>query len=267
MNLNKTHKANIKVHSELLEKGIYQTSIHKSKRNKIKLSQFLNRFKKNNLTHLDCGCGDGFVFDCSPHNFLSYGVDITDAMLAECKKKFPKVFLKKALVEKLPFDNNFFDLSTSYSFLDHLKNREKYYLEVYRTLKFDGIFFSGLIPNFYFYNTFILKKKFNNSILPKNVIDDELLKAYSDGDHYHEQYNINRNDLDLCEPGKSIENGINPYIELKILEKIGFKEIEIEFDWIVGENFITDKTLINNIYEASDLCSSAFKYFNIYAKK
>jgi len=43
MNLNKTHKANIKVHSELLEKGIYQTSVHKSKRNKIKLTNFLKK--------------------------------------------------------------------------------------------------------------------------------------------------------------------------------------------------------------------------------
>jgi len=267
MKFNKVQQANINVHTELIVKGHYQSSVHKSERNKKKLKNYFKQFKKNNFIHLDSGCGDGFIFECIPKNFSSFGVDITEAMLAECKTKFPNVTLKKSVVENLPFENEFFDISTSFSFLDHLNNRNKYYLESFRTLKKDGIFFSGLIPNYYFYEAFLLKKLFNESLLPKDIIHNELQKAFYDGDHYLNKFNINKNELNLCEPGKSQELGINPYKEIKLLEEVGFKNIKIEFDWIVGENYINDKSLIKKIYKASDICCSAFKYFNIYARK
>ena len=154
MSNNKIVQANISIHSKLLKIGDYQKSTHKSDRNRRRLKNLFAQTFSKHVKHLDVGCGDGFIFECTPENFESFGLDITPLMLEECGKRFPQVNLSEGLAEEMPYENEFFDFITVYSFLDHLENREKFYREAFRCLKKGGKAFFGLNPNQVFYSSF-----------------------------------------------------------------------------------------------------------------
>ena len=161
--MDKIIQANINVHTKLVQDGNYQISPHKLDENKKKIKIILKKkFKRNNILHLDVGCGDGFIFDCTPKTWSSYGVDITDAMINECKTNHPSIVVKKGVAEKIPFPNSHFDFVSCYSFLDHLKDTSLFYKEVYRVLKPGGCFFFGLNPNSHFFNSVQLIHHTNN---------------------------------------------------------------------------------------------------------
>jgi len=264
--MSKVHQSNIRVHTQLVETGVYQKSVHRSDRNKKYLKKFFSNFKPG-IKHLDIGCGDGFIFECTENKFLSYGIDITPAMIKHCSINHPEVILKRSQAEKIPFDDKFFNLITAYSFLDHLYNRKKFYNQCFNKLKKGGVLFIGLIPNKIFYDNLKIKLIDKKSILDKQTLKIELNKAFDDGNYYEKNFNIKKNDLEYCEPGKTRDLGIDPYNEISFLKNLGFKNIEVKFDWIVSENKISNKNIIKNLYSYSDLCSSAFKYFDIYAEK
>lgn len=263
--MDKIIQANINVHTKLIRDGNYQISPHKLDENKKKIKTILKNIKKRNILHLDVGCGDGFMFDCAPKNWSSYGIDITDAMINECKKNHPTVVVKKGMAEKIPFPDSYFDFVSCYSFLDHLKNTSAFYKEVYRVLKPDGCFFFGLNPNSNFFNSIQLIHHTNNKKNKKFNPDIEFKKAFQNAKFY-KKFGIKEMDLELCEPGKSKNNGLSPFTEILILEKLFKKPVEIKFNWIVNQNRL-EKKLIKSIYDAVPFSSSFFKYFDIYGKK
>lgn len=266
--MNKTILANIKVHSKLIKDGNYQLSPHKSYENKQKIKRVVRSIVKNRyIKHLDVGCGDGFIFSCVPKTWSSYGLDITDEMIKECKKNHPSVVLRKGLAENLPFPDSYFDFVTCYSFLDHLKDTSYFYNEVYKVLKPGGSFFFGLSPNSHFYNAIQLIEHYKNYNLARFNPELEFKKAFHNSEHY-KSFGINKKDLELCEPGKSKSHGLDPYAEILKIEKIFMKKIkvEIKFNWVVNQNKL-NKGFVKTIYNSAPFSSSFFKYFDIIGKK
>lgn len=264
--MDKIIQANINVHTKLVQDGNYQLSPHKLDENKKKIKRILRKkIKRNNILHLDVGCGDGFIFDCTPKTWSSYGLDITDAMINECKKNHPSIVVKKGVAEKIPFPNSHFDFVSCYSFLDHLKDTSLFYKEVYRILKPGGYFFFGLNPNSHFFNSIQLIYHVSNKKNKKFSPEDEFKKAFHNAEYYR-KFGIKEIDLELCEPGRSRSNGLNPFTEIMILENFFKKPIEIKFNWIVNQNRL-EKNFIKSIYDALPFSSSLFKYFDIYGQK
>lgn len=89
---------------------------------------------------LDVGCNDGtFIQMLKERRKCDVtGIDLSETALEEAKKKNLNVMI--ADVEKLPFDDNTFDVITCMEVLSHLFDPEKAVSEMRRVLKKSGIF-------------------------------------------------------------------------------------------------------------------------------
>jgi SAM-dependent methyltransferase len=133
---------------------------------------------------LDVGCGHGdFLKPIYDKTIHSYGVDPD-------KKALDKnSFIKNktvGTVEKLPFESNFFDLVVTAWVLEHLKDPQKAFQEIFRVLKPGGkVVF--LTPNAWNYNIWIIR------LIPEKFHDFFTRKFYDRQEHdtYSKQYKIN----------------------------------------------------------------------------
>ncbi len=132
------------LHKKLANKDylIRETSIHHqyyySIWNKTMLGM-LPKFKYKKI--LDIGCGTGeFYLDIKRSLRGKYlGIDLSPHMLALAKKKYKKIEVIEADVEKLPFDDNQFDLIVGRGIFHHLPNPQRGSKETRRVLKKGGL--------------------------------------------------------------------------------------------------------------------------------
>ena len=85
---------------------------------------------------LDVGCGTGANLEMLKQFGDAEGVDVSDDALEFCRMKGLKVH--KGLAEKLPFDDETFDLVTALDVVEHLDDDIAGLKEMYRVLKTDG---------------------------------------------------------------------------------------------------------------------------------
>ncbi len=108
---------------------------------------------KKNQKVLELGCGRGeFLNEFVECELDGYGVDISDY----CKKFFPTLNFRKVDManEKLPYEDNYFDVIYSKSIIEHFYFPEKIFQEAYRVLKPGGIIIT-LTPEWkYIYKSF-----------------------------------------------------------------------------------------------------------------
>ncbi len=133
---------------------------------------------------LDVGCGHGdFLKGVHDKTTHSYGIDPDKEAID--KNAFIK-HKRVGTVEKLPFDNEFFDIVVSAWVLEHLQDPQKAFLEIFRVLKPGGkVIF--LTPNAWNYNVWIIR------LIPEIFHDFLTRKLYNRQEHdtYPKQYKIN----------------------------------------------------------------------------
>lgn len=85
---------------------------------------------------LDVGCGNGdFTIELQNHGFDVYGIDVSN------EHKLGNKFIKTNIqTEKYPFPDNHFDIVFSKSVIEHLREPDFLFDEVYRVLKPGGTF-------------------------------------------------------------------------------------------------------------------------------
>jgi len=134
-----------------------------------KLHEYLD-FKGKRV--LDVGSGNGYVLSkYATEGAEVYGVDITEAGIQLCKKRFEYLDLKGdfrvADAQSLPFDDNTFDCVCSVGVLHHVPDTEKAVTEIFRVLKPGG----RLIVMFYHKNSakYRLKYKVWSWVTGKSV--------------------------------------------------------------------------------------------------
>lgn len=91
---------------------------------------------KHKLLELGCGRGE-FLYAFQSLGINGYGVDISDSAKKICDKE--KIFCIDFLKEKIPFEDNSFDVVYSKSFIEHFYYPEEIFKEIYRVLKPSGI--------------------------------------------------------------------------------------------------------------------------------
>lgn len=124
---------------------------------------------------LDAGCGYGELLveiaKSCPDSHL-YGVDLVDIRIKEVSEKSGKIAIKKGdIQEKIPFEDNYFDLVFCTETLEHLKNPDHCLQEIIRVLKKTG-FMVLTVPNgtgfwpFLYLDSLILTKWLRSRLLP-----------------------------------------------------------------------------------------------------
>ena len=85
---------------------------------------------------LDMGCGTGRFLEYAHH-----GIDISEGMLAEAKRKFPEKVLQKASITNTPFTKNTFNVVFSLHVFFHLEKEviQQTIQEAHRILRPNGI--------------------------------------------------------------------------------------------------------------------------------
>jgi arsenite methyltransferase len=141
---------------------------------------------------LDIGCGNGFplleLAQRFGRNSFFYGIDPWLEGIEHLNRKMQfynieNVSVSIAIAEKLPFENEKFDLITSNNGLNNVSSLEKSLLECHRTLKKDGrLVFTANLPGTFslFYDALIqaLSDKGLASIIP-NIDNHIKLKRKS----------------------------------------------------------------------------------------
>lgn len=144
---------------------------------KILLDQYLPKNRK--LKILDAGCGTGRNIIFLKNYGLVSGFDISPHAIKYCKKRGLKN-IKKGSVDKIPFNNDTFDLITCFDVLYHkqVKNYKNVISNFLRILKPDGILFIR-VPAFQFLlsshdKAVHTKHRFNKNELKKILISQQL---------------------------------------------------------------------------------------------
>lgn len=101
-------------------------------------TMLLARLLKNNTGAIaDLGCGTGRLTE-----FAQTGIDFSEAMLEEARKKWPSKNFIQASLTHLPFDNNSMDVLFSFHVFMHMdeSSTKTAFAEIERVLKPGGLF-------------------------------------------------------------------------------------------------------------------------------
>jgi len=119
-------------------------------------SDFLNSFEQGAIENLvgdlsgksllDAGAGTGRVLDILKNKNMLIkamsvsAIDISKGMLDVLRSKHPKVAIEQGDAQNMPYKDGTFDIVIAAFVIVHLKSLEKFFDEVWRVLKPNGIF-------------------------------------------------------------------------------------------------------------------------------
>jgi ubiquinone/menaquinone biosynthesis C-methylase UbiE len=254
-------RANIYVHSSLVNAGEYEKSPHFLPENKEKVREILLQVtqpfsKQLNRKAIDFGCGTGFMIDLMKDLFAEvHGVDITPDMMSKVDLTSGNVFLHECLAENTPFPSNHFDFATAYSFMDHLFNYEDFLKEAFRVLKPNGVFYSDLNPNRAFIAAMDRAEKMGVDE-PSAIVAREIKGALHNGNYYEENFGIDGELLNKAEPIKSIDKGFDAAEVVKVARAIGFSDCKVQYAWFLGQAKIMHEQTNENLKIISEYLTS-----------
>lgn len=99
---------------------------------------FEKYFQKKNLKILDVGCGTGALMKEIGSYGNVYGLDFSEKAIEFCRERGEKN-LTLGSINKIPFEDNFFDAVISLDVLEHVENDARAISEIKRVLKKEGI--------------------------------------------------------------------------------------------------------------------------------
>lgn len=270
--------ANIKLHSQL--SGVYKKiEPHYRPENAARVEKIIKDIATLNKAEslLDVGCGMGFIIDIAKKYFKKIrGIDVTPDMIEKVNSESSTCDIKVQIneVENLDFESNSFDVCTAYAVLHHLHDLKPAFQEIYRVLKPGGVFYSDTDPNYYFWEAF---SKLPDTNTFSDIINREIYAVNHKDDELEEQCNIEKEVLNTAEVLKHINGGFKEGELRKLIKEIGFSDLEIRYEWFLGEWKIINSpeaivknaagVIRNHLQEMLPLSRHVFKYLCIIAKK
>ncbi len=124
------------------EKLVRKTGFSKTLRPKdLAAKRYFDSWKINEKTKiLDMGCASGLLLQRIrvTYNCPGTGIDVSEVLIKKAQQEDPTNTYLIADASKLPFDDNTFDLITSFDNLEHIKEYNEVIKEMVRVLKPDG---------------------------------------------------------------------------------------------------------------------------------
>lgn len=130
-------------------------------------------FIKPGMKLLDLGCGDGL--DLVHYKKLGaeiYGLDASEELLEIAKKGLPGENIQLGFFEKIPFQDNFFDIVLSKYAIMTSANMQTIFKEIYRVLKSGGVMMYLVAHPF---RQYFEKKDNQADYFEQKVVDSHIL--------------------------------------------------------------------------------------------
>lgn len=107
---------------------------------------------------LDVACGNGTFLKMlsDKHDMNGYGIDISEKMIANAKKKCPNMIFEISSCDHTPFKNQMFDAVTVCEAYHHFSDTKTFAKEINRILKPKGLLYIAEV-----YYPFIIRVIFN----------------------------------------------------------------------------------------------------------
>jgi ubiquinone/menaquinone biosynthesis C-methylase UbiE len=235
-------EANIEVHSKMADS--YHNEPHFRPENQEKVRKRIIELQKkaNAKNLLDVGCGTGFIINLSKDLFDElHGVDATQAMLDKVDLSSGNIILHNKLAQELPFEDESFDMASSYAFLHHLENYSDVLKEVLRVLKKGGLYYIDLDPNKDFWTAMETLEKIENNDKYSPIVQKEINSVLHTDQQVMDEFGIEPEVFNNAEYTKSILGGIDPKELCKIAVEMGYSNATFEYDWFLGQGIIMHK--------------------------
>jgi len=266
--------ANIEVHTKMVNS--YNDEPHFKQENQDKVKNILKdlQIKTNSKKLLDIGCGTGFILNLAKDLFEElHGLDVTQAMLDKVDISSGNIFLHNGIAEKLPFEDESFDIATSYAFLHHLEDYRCVLKEALRVLKKDSLYYIDLDPNRHFWKEMDTLER-SEGIQYSSMVKKEIDSVLHTDDKVMEEFGISQDIFNNAEYTKSILGGIDPEELCTVALELGYSEANFEYTWFLGQGTIMhehsfeEAEAINSYLQSiMPLSKHLYKYVKIILKK
>ena len=234
----RTVQANIEVHSRMAD--TYDTNEpHFRPENRAKVRSVLQTLAKraDGGRLLDVGCGTGFVISLA-HDLFSRidGIDVTRAMLDRVDTSSGKIHLHEGVAEHMAFDDDTFDMASSYAFMHHVSDHRAILREVRRVLRPGGLFYIDLEPNKLFWRHMVELEERGGTY--SDIVAREIDSVLHTDESVESEFGIPSQTFLDAEPIKSVLGGFDPYVFQADALEVGFSSCEITLDWYLGQGAI-----------------------------
>lgn len=129
------------------------------------LDEFEPYRKTNNI--LDVGCGRGwFLAEALKRGWQVYGTEYSKTAVSICRET--GINMKEGVLNSSNFENEMFDVITSFEVIEHINNPNEELEEIYKLLRAGGLFYCTT-PNFNSLMRYYLKVDYNVIGYPEHL--------------------------------------------------------------------------------------------------
>ncbi len=124
---------------------------------------FVNRYKKKDISILDLGCGLGYFLSALNTNFKKYGIEDSEFACNYIRENFKDIEIINGDYNKIKNFKKKFDIIMFYHVIEHLKDPTHSIELIKNSLKEDGTLIIGT-PNIDSFVSYLFKEKFRHYI-------------------------------------------------------------------------------------------------------
>jgi ubiquinone/menaquinone biosynthesis C-methylase UbiE len=273
-------EANIIVHSTMAEE--YNLKEPHFRPESIKRVQKIIEkiYSESNFENaLDLGCGTGFMINILKERAKKIvGVDVTQEMLNKVNLTGQaEIALLNSDTGTVDLPEDYFDIATAYTFLDHLYDMKPTFRNTYKSLKKGGVFYADLSPNFYFWQSV---KSLDFSKDYDSILQREINAVLRKDEEIEIEFGIDKEIFSMAEHQKHKLGGLNEITLKEELINCGFSKVEFIYHWFIGqaelinnaeielnERITTAEYMHNYLTRSLPLSRHLFKYVGFIATK
>ncbi|NNC95598.1 MAG: class I SAM-dependent methyltransferase [Chitinophagales bacterium] len=202
------------------------------------------KYRKNNRL-LDVGCGIGyFLKEAQKRGWEVYGTEFTDEAIELCESKGIK--MKKGMLDKSMFPENYFDVVTYFEVIEHINNPTEEIANMHEVIRPGGVCYMTT-PNFNGLSRHCLKEEYNVITYPEHLsyyTPKTLSNLFKT--HGFRTVNLKTTGISLTRIRTSLGTSDQAYISEKSDDELIRKKIEKSSFLKVAKNLVNESLTLFN---------------------